>query len=197
MVLRHLLTKLGPDLEYFRNSERFPGFIERLGRTIDELISESVAVSDLHPVLDSPGDDPLRQHKLADLRRIFAAYKEYLGEQRLDPSEYLRAAQDSAPRCEWLRGAEVWVDGFAGFTRQERITLATLAGVTDRMHVTLLMDAKHATLDRIPTTRSELWSKTVRSYVELKRSFTEAGVPIESPVVLNATPPPRFKNSPS
>ncbi len=197
MVLRHLFAKLGPELRYFRNAERFPGFLERLGHTIDELINEAVAPDDLGQVLGAPDDDPLRPHKMADLHRIFSAYLNYLGTQRLDPSKYLEAARTRIGTCPWLQDAEIWVDGFAGFTRQERLTLVALARVVARLNVTLLMDAKYAALENPRSLdRTDLFAKTARTYLELKRDFKESDVEIEAPVLLNSAAPPRFRTAP-
>ena len=197
MVLRYLLAKLAPHLQYFKNAERFPGFLERLGRTISELIDEAVTIDDLDRVLESPDDDPLRQHKLADLHRVFAAYLDYLGSDRLDPSQYLEVARARISRCAWLRGAEVWVDGFAGFTRQERLTLVALARTVSRMDVTLLMDPAQAGIENLTSLEaSDLWAKPARTYVELKQNFREGDIEIESPAVLNPPTLPRFQEAP-
>lgn len=198
MILRYLLSKLGPKLEYFKNAERFPGFLERLGRTIDELINEAVTGDELDRALESPDDDPLRRHKLEDLRRIFAAYFDYLGTRRLDPSQYLEVARARIGDCAWLHGAEIWVDGFAGFTRQERLTLVALARVVARLEVTLLMDPRCATPENMASPEaSDLWSKPARTYAGLRRDFRESGVEIESPLILEPPTPPRFRAAPA
>jgi len=197
MVLRYLLSKLGPELRYFRNAERFPGFLERLGRTIDELFHEAVGAEDLVRVLEVPDDDPLRQHKIEDLHRIFAAYLDYLGTQRLDPSQHLEVARAQVGNCAWLRGAQVWVDSFAGFTRQEHLTLVALARCVDRLDVTLLMDAKQAGLEAPASLDTyDLFAKTARTYVELNRGFIESGIEVEPPLVLDPPTPPRFRGAP-
>ncbi|MFH0980077.1 MAG: PD-(D/E)XK nuclease family protein [Planctomycetota bacterium] len=197
MVLRYLLSKLAPELQYFKNAERFPGFLERLGRTVDELINEAVARDDLGRILEMADDDPLRRGKLADLQRIFSAYLDYLGTQRLDPSQYLEVARARMSGCTWLQGAEVWVDGFAGFTRQERLTLVALASCVACLNVTLLMDVKFASLDHPASLEaSDLFAKTARTYLELRRAFGEGGVALETPVLLAPAVLPRFHRAP-
>ncbi|MCK4660961.1 MAG: PD-(D/E)XK nuclease family protein [Phycisphaerae bacterium] len=197
MILRYLLSKLSPELQYFKNAERFPGFLDRLSRTIDELLNEAITSNEIDQALQTPDQDPLRQHKMRDLQRIFAAYLDYLGTQRLDPSQYLEVARAHIPQCEWLNGAEFWVDGFSGFTRQERLTLVALARADARLEVTLLMDPGHARLtDLTSLDASDLFAKTARTYVELQRSFRKDGIEIEAPVVLDPPTLPRFQAAP-
>ena len=197
MVLRYLLGKLGPELRYFRNAERFAGFLDRLGRTIDELLNEDVGLSALTAVGESCADDPLRRYKLEDLQRIFGAYLSYLAAGRLDPLQVLEAARARIPECAWLAGAEVWVDGFAGFTRQERHTLAALAGVAAHVEVTLLMDpATAGAADTVSVSATDLFAKTARTYRELRHAFGQQGVLVEPPVLLAPAVPPRFQHTP-
>lgn len=197
MILRHLLGKLEPELQFFKNVERFPGLLDGLGHSIDELINEAVTAEEIGSALAAPDDDPLRRSKLLDLRRIFAAYLESLGPHRLDPSQALEAARGAIPNCDWLQGARVWVDGFAGFTRQERLTLVELGRVVARLEVTLLLEPRHATLEELSALDpSDLWAKTARTYLELKRPIRDAGVEVEPPVILTPAPPPRYHAAP-
>ncbi|MCP4589281.1 MAG: hypothetical protein GY842_00915, partial [bacterium] len=196
MLLRHLLGKLAPELRYFRNAERFPGFLERLGHTMDELICGDVDPADLDLQTEDAESDPLRRYKLGDLGCIYSAYVESLGTQRLDPSQYLAVAREHMNRCSWLPDAELWVDGFAGFTRQERLTLRDLARYVGRLEVTLLMDPRKARRDlRSFGEPLDVWAKPMRTRVELRRALEEVGVPLDEPLLLEGSPP-RFRTAP-
>ena len=162
MALRWLASRHASALRYYQRTRRFTGFIEKLGRSVAEFIEQSVRPADLCPpaggVRDPAGEeeDPVRALKLHDLQLLYGAYLELLGETRLDPSGYLDLARDRLSGCGWLPGALVYVDGFAGFSRQEQVMLVALAGVAERMDLTALVDpAGVSVLDIIETIEGE------------------------------------------
>ena len=195
LVLRLLLLRRSAELHYYRNSRSQSGFIERLGASIAELIEEGVTPDDL-VASGEPDDDPVRSAKLHDLRLIYAAYLAALGKDRMDPTQYLEAARLALDRCPWLDGASVWVDGFAGFSRQEALMLAALASRAERLEVTALIDPKRVAEAWVAPKRScELFARTGRMIRELTESFQERGIAIEPALDLVGAPK-RFARSP-
>ncbi len=192
MVLRHLLSQLAGQLVYYRRVERFNGFLEKLGSTLQELIDEAIEPSQLL----AHGQPSAESAKLADLALIYRAYLDYLGDQRIDPSQYLELARRSLPSCAWLKGARIWVDGFAGFTRLERLTLLDLAVRAADLTMTVLVDPASLRRDG-PPEPWDLFAKTLRTHDQLCRLLHEHGLAIESPLVLRPSPLPRFVGSPS
>ena len=95
------------------------------------------------------------------------------------------------PRCcptaGLLAGAHVWVDGFIGFTPQELAVVRAIWRVARRMDVVLCLD---------PSGEAEPFAPTRETYERLRNMAAEDGVEVEAPVVLDAQPPPRFRNSP-
>ncbi|MCP4249649.1 MAG: hypothetical protein GY778_21625 [bacterium] len=201
MTLRLLVGRLSDRLQYYRRVERLSGFIDRLAHSIGELFDEAVTPDDLIDASTAAADDPLRSRKLADLGLIYQAYLDHLGDTKLDPSQYLETARWRIGDCPWLREADIWVDGFAGFTRQEMLTLVQLATVSRRVEVTGLIDPDEATvarpLDHAPDPESTgLFAKTVRTYLGLHRAFSDAGVEIKPPLLLRPDRPQRFRTNP-
>ncbi len=196
MMLQLILARRGADLGYYRRAERFSGFVDRLGATITELITEGVGPDDLPESVEG-SDDPARSLKLEDLRIIYRAYLDALGETKLDPSQRLDIARERLAQCPWAHGAHVWADGFAGFSGQERRLLGELASRAERLEISVLADP-----DAPPTTAVEhgavwdLFAKTRRTMVELSAELSENGVAIEPPLVLRG-PPRRFANTPA
>lgn len=192
MTLRLLLGRHQSSLKYYRRAERFGGFIEQLGRTITEFIEESIEPDDLVATGDAADEDSVVARKLADLRLIYRAYLDALGDRLMDPSQYLDIALARLADCRWLLDAHVWVDGFAGFSRQEQRMLAALAGMANRMEITALIDPQYAADPAAATAATtELFAKTRRTMGELAEIFRDSGVGIEPPCVLGG-PPGRF-----
>jgi len=199
MVLRHLVARESGRLQYYRSSDRLAGFCGRLSESIAELIQEAVEPQQLEQAcLVGVMDGPIQRAKLLDLHRIYRAYLDYLGAERVDPCQYLQLARQRFPLCDWLVGADLWVDGFASLSGQESLTLAALAGLCRRVEITALMDpVVHAQAARpVGLSAARLFSRTRRTHEDLCRLLLDAGLTVEEPLFFSSKSPPRFAHSP-
>ncbi|MBI1827568.1 MAG: exodeoxyribonuclease V subunit gamma [Planctomycetes bacterium] len=194
MVLRHLIDQLSGRLSYYARAGRSSGFHERLSQNITELIKEAIDPEALRAAIATSLEDQtigdeagaIRKMKLADVATIYAAYLDYLGAERVDPSQHLQLARERMADCPWLRGAKVWVDGFASFSGQELATLTALATLCERMQITVLVDPDlaRAGANHSSVGRSRLFGRTLRTFHELVQSLADGGIEVESPLVL-------------
>ncbi|MCO6436012.1 MAG: exodeoxyribonuclease V subunit gamma [Phycisphaerae bacterium] len=137
------------------------------------------------------GDDPLRAAKLADVARLYRAYLDYLGDSRVDPTQYLDLARERIARCGWLSGALLWMDGFASVSRQEMRILLELGKVCRRVEICLMGDpgAMHTAGRSGGELESlRLFRRLEETREDLEQAFAEAGVEIESPLLLKGRP---------
>lgn len=209
MILRRLLAAHRHELRYYARAAReghaptrMAGLVERLGRGITELIEEAVDPDDCARAVEQIGDDPsadaAQRAKLHDLALIYRAYVEQLGDRWLDPARRLELARRYLGRCSWLRGAMIWVDGFASFSGQERATLMALARLAAHVDVTLLGDPEALGWDSSDgAVASLLFSKTARTLRDVRSAGAEAGLEIEPPLLLTPRSAPRFANRPA
>lgn len=197
MVLRRLLAAHADGLRYYRRPERAGGLIEQIGRTIRELIEEGIDPDELRGASVDPEADPVTEAKLHDIALIHAAYLRYLGSERLDPSQYLAAALPRMKHCQWLINADVFVDGFASFARQELFALIALSRLCARVEITMLCDP--GLLAPGPpiggAAPGELFAKTIRTHARIAAEFERAGVAVEPPLLLRTIRTPRFSAS--
>ena len=207
MVLRHLVAQCGRQLRYYRSgraSHISGGFVDRLQATIAELIEEAIEPDQLM-IADPSGiggdetsvsGDPAQAAKLHDLHLIYAAYLDYLNRGRLDPSQYLDTARRCLSRCDWLHGAELWVDGFASLSGQETLILIELMRLCRRTEITAMFDPALCASpgsSHVGEGAEGLFGKTYRTYGDLHASLIHAGLQVDDPLLLNPTPPPRFR----
>lgn len=191
MVLQHLTANLSGNLHYYRRLDRLGGFVSRLGATITELIQEGVTPDELAAASTQRQDDPVHEAKLHDLRTIYSAYLDYLSRGRLDPHQHLRIARESFDRCEWLRGAEVWVDGFASLSGEEIQTLLALTLLSVHTEITVLVDPRLCVGSSAMLTDNaaeNLFAKTLKTYQELHGYLAGAGLQIENARILDGAP---------
>lgn len=218
MVLRYLAMRRGDQLQYYRRvvrsgetGLRVGGFFQRLSHTISELIQEAVDPEALlSQVEDSNSDgttkpgsvsdvaapvDSIQRAKLHDLSLIYQDYIEYLGDERHDPSQYLSQARLHLDACDWLTGAQFWVDGFASLSAQEAMLLVEISRRCAHMEITLLLDPSLAEPEKqrpSPATQ-HLYQKTQRTFLDLRDRFLREGVEVDQPLILQMDRPPRFQ----
>ena len=195
MVMRRLIWRQRGGMRLLDQVADKPGLIAQVAGAIDELMRENVEPQVLADLAERMADDnPLGAAKLADVTRLYQAYLDYLIEDRLDPAQYLNLAGERLDRCKWLAGARVWVDGFAGFTRQEADLLVRLAQRVSSMEIALLVDpgASAVYARELPKFTLSLFARTERTLIGLGSEMRPAGVAVDEPVRLTSTPP-RFR----
>ena len=140
------------------------------------------------------GSAALLADKLHDLALVWSELERELEGRWQDGEDMLDWLVRGAPRSALLDGAEVWVDGFHGFTPNEYAVLEALLRRTARVTVTLCLDRPYA-VGEMPD-ELELFHPTAETSRKLLELAEAAGVPVEPPVRLDADPLPRFADSP-
>lgn len=191
LALRAVALRDPALLAPFGRAARTDGFFADLDRVIESLLREGLPPEALRAAAERAGDEGLHARALA-IAGLYAGYLSWLGPDRLDPNQRLACLRQRLEEASWLRGARIWVDGFAGFTGEELATLAALARRCASMHVTLLMDGVPD--DAAPAINDDLdlFARTRRTGRQLRRLFESAGVKLDPPVILAPDPPPRF-----
>ncbi len=200
MVIQHLLAGNADRLRFFGGLRQRAGLAEQLARTIGELLEQEVDPGQLgRSAAAAAKADASLEPKLADLALLYGQYLDYLTGGRADPTALLTVARAQLERCGWLRGAQVWVDGFAGLTVQQREFLAALAGVAGDMEIALLMDPGSELIDRpgqVEVDAFSLFARTERTYKQLWSSLKARGVKVSPPVRLTDQAKRRFGKAP-
>ncbi|REK63793.1 MAG: helicase-exonuclease AddAB subunit AddB [Brevibacillus sp.] len=188
MVLRLMLERYKDQLQVFGRSALQPGFAAQLGRLISECKSYGVTFE--HTENLEWGSATLNQ-KIHDLRLIMGAYEAYLADGYCDADDILNRVAAKVSESAYIRQAEVYIDGFSGFTNQELRLIEQMMIHAKRVTIALCLDPaeRDASLDELG-----LFHPTLRTYRALETMAREAGVAVEQPVLL--TEPVRFAHSP-
>lgn len=176
MVLRSVVAAEAANLRAFGSVADRPGFIERLSRTLSELASYRIDPARV-------AAEGLLAAKLHDLTLLRERYQAYLEGRFSDPDGQLDRLADALPASAALRGARVWVDGFAGFTAQELRVLQSLVPVAAEVQVALLLD---------PDAGRQAQSDGFQPTLQTRQQLLDLGLPVAEPIVLHATP--RFRS---
>ncbi|MDD4168760.1 MAG: helicase-exonuclease AddAB subunit AddB [Desulfotomaculaceae bacterium] len=192
MVLRRLLEQRREDLKFFGRSARQSGFTETLGHILGEMKTYCILPEDLAKGVGSlrdTGEHGLLADKLSDLQLLYSDLENFLVGRYIDPDDYLNLLANRLEKSTSVHGAEVWVDGFTGFTPQEFQVLAALLRTARRVNITICSDfaALTASLDE-----TDLFYPARKTYDALCEIAVRERVPVVRPLVL--AEPVRFRS---
>lgn len=197
MALRLLMSRHRKSLREFERVADRSTFIAEISRGIGELLQEAVTIDQLDAAAKAADDagDPTAA-RLHDAALIYRAYLDFLSDERVDPEGVLDLARSRLAGADWLRGARVYMDGFAGLTRQQLRMIVSLAQIASHVDIALLLDPAAALAKPDDAEDTQLFARTQQTYAAIVHALLEHGIAIEPPLKLTPNPLPRFARAP-
>lgn len=138
LTMRMALQEVGSSLHVFNNPSRRAAFLEQLVALVDELYAYEIPPQELYTqVQDVPGQEG---DKLRDVALLYAAYDARLRSGGRDARSRVQKLRDALPQASYLRGKDVYFDGFSYFNKTEEGILLTALTQAESVTVTLLGD---------------------------------------------------------
>ncbi|OPX87579.1 MAG: ATP-dependent helicase/deoxyribonuclease subunit B [Pelotomaculum sp. PtaB.Bin104] len=185
MVLHRVLERRRGELKVFGRPAGQSGFTETLAHILGEMKTYCILPEDLAVgagCLRSIGEHSLLADKLTDLHLLYSDLENFLAVRYTDPDDYLNLLAAQLGQSEAMRGAQIWVDGFTGFTPQEFQVLAALLRTAHRINITICADpaALSANLDE-----ADLFYPSRETYDALCEIAARERVLVERPLALS------------
>ena len=143
ILLKDILLNHREELSVFARSVDKRGFTETLGYTIAELkryrLSPEILRETAHDSVHTKGRLSQKLSELAYIMEDLSARMEGRLTDHTDRMERLAAQLRDAS---FLRGSEIWIDGFDFFNPQEMSVFRALFRTADAIHVSLTMDGQ-------------------------------------------------------
>lgn len=200
MVIQRILRGCAGKLSVFADSAGTPGLGQRLADTITQLQQYANTPDDIKNLvrnLQKQKGDELTSAKFADLGIVFEEYLKFIEGRFLDPDIQLASACKAIAGADLVRGAKLWVDGFAGFTTSELALLTELLKVVSDAQIALCLDPATTDIanpDKNKIDPTDLFGHTAETYAELVERIKKCKLELSAPLILNK--PVRFSNSP-
>ena len=192
MLLRQFLENRRAELSVFDTASEQFGFVESLAGTISELKMYQIKVADLNRVIESESENKtgleetigsLLTAKLKDLHLVYQDLEEYLTGKYTDPDDYLSLLAEKLPLAPLVKDAEIWIDGFNGFTPQELQVIISLCKTVRMVNITLTLDSGHF---------AGHFNKTQTTYHKIHKLAAANGITVEKTHLLEQAVPYRF-----
>ncbi|HUT31620.1 MAG TPA: PD-(D/E)XK nuclease family protein [Sedimentisphaerales bacterium] len=200
MIVHKLLRDNSRRFKVFGASAVSTGLARQMAETICELHEYAKTPQDLERLLsDLRKDDPdsLAALKFADISLVFAEYLKVIEDRFTDPDLQLSQACRAVAHAGLLRGARLWVDGFAGFTAAELAILAELLKTAADTKIALCLDPSTLNLNNPDAEKPDsfgLFGPTEQTYTELFEIVRKCKLKLAEPIILST--PVRFSASP-
>ncbi|PEK72288.1 helicase-exonuclease AddAB subunit AddB [Bacillus pseudomycoides] len=191
MLLRKIVEARKEGLYVFQKAAEQNGFFEHLGSMIAEFKRYNVTPSNVYEMwqqLDahSSGDEQkLLANKMYDLQLLYDDFERALIGKYLDSEDYLQLLVEKLPDSDYVKGAEIYIDGFHSFSPGELEIIRQLMICGARITITLTVDEK--TLSQ-PTSELDLFYQTVLTYEKVKQLAREEKIAVESTISMREQP---------
>ncbi|ETT74363.1 ATP-dependent nuclease subunit B [Paenibacillus sp. FSL R7-277] len=197
MLIYKIISKRKEELKLFGASSDRPGFVERLSSLHTELKRCCLGAGDLEEQIgrmrDATLGSPILAGKLDDLHLVFSELDQEMSQLYIDEEDRLAELAEHIADSAYIRGAEIWVDGFHGFSNQEFIVLRELMQYADTMTIALTLDRIYP--PGVAPHELELFHPAAVTYIKLRGIAEEMGLTVWDELL---APPvlPRFKDAP-
>ncbi len=188
LIIESILTRHEPDLQFFGLSARTVGFASVMDRTLAEWRRYGFSEETARPLIDAlssaKGRQQMLARKLHDLALVEQEYRAAIRNRYIDPEDYLARFASLIVQSKALAGAEIWVDGFADFTKVEREALLALMKTARATEIALCLDPQTLEQSRPETgkvtseSRPRPFGTCERTYWRLRHDALSAGIEV-------------------
>ncbi|HEX2924959.1 MAG TPA: helicase-exonuclease AddAB subunit AddB [Ruminiclostridium sp.] len=192
MILYRILDKLKDEFTIFSRAANSKGFVNTLSTLITELKRYNVSPESFDEVLKELDEDSYLARKLREIRLVYGEFGKMLDKRYRDTDDELTLLSRKLELTDMYRKAEIWIDGFAGFTPQEVDVISKLIQQAENVYITMCTDILFD--DELPEATDVFGAvkKSCKKFVNIAEGY---GVDVLPPVSLKAAVLPRFKDS--
>ena len=196
MILHKIIRENAGSLQVFGSLAKGAGLSVQVANFISELHRYSKDPEDVFHFTEILKTDSANQLTCAKFKDIGLIFKEYLAliqGRFADPDMQLRQVCKKVADADFIKGAKIWVDGFAGFSTTELALLTELLKMSSQSKIALCLDP--ATVDLKNLNENSLFYPTEKTYAQLVDTLKQAHIELTAPVILDK--PRRFIKSKS
>ncbi|MBM7647582.1 ATP-dependent helicase/nuclease subunit B [Bacillus ectoiniformans] len=183
MLIQKIIDDKKEDLKIFAKAADKTGFISHVETMLTELKRYCLTPEELtekqQELKDNRAPKSLTD-KLEDLQLIYSEFEQGLTGKYVDAEDYLKLLSESIQASDYIKNAEIYIDGFHSFTPQEYLVMQQLMKHAKRVTIAL-------TVDQLFTERTEdthLFRMTGETSSTIYEMAKQSGVKIEETIVL-------------
>ncbi|MDU1412132.1 MAG: helicase-exonuclease AddAB subunit AddB [Clostridium sp.] len=137
IIIERAISEVKDELILFKKSTKQSGFIDKIIGMVTEFKRHNITPQVLTNLRADVDENSLLVDKLNDLEKIYSRFEEKLQSGYFDSEDNLTILKDKIESSKFLRGAEVWIDEFNGFTPQQIEVIGKLLKVCKEVNITI------------------------------------------------------------
>ncbi len=140
MLIMKLMKKHQKELSYYGSMVGKQGFVDEVKSILSEFCQYQITDKVLENVISNLSPDKSLYHKLSDLRILFNAFEEEMKDSYMVTEQILSLLKEVAGDSELLRNADIYFDGFTGFTPVQYGVLEEMMKLGGNLYFSFTMD---------------------------------------------------------
>ena len=140
IILKKVIEEHKKELVFYKKNVNNTGFIESVNRLITVFEQAGLEDSELEEMVGSDKITSLFKSKLTDLQKIYGYFEAYIHEQFLTIEKNMSLLAGAISKSKKLEQAQIWIDGFYGFTMTQLQVITELMRKAKKVTITLPMD---------------------------------------------------------
>lgn len=137
MMIRKIIEDKKDQLKIFQRTADKNGFVQQLEQMLIEFKRYAVKPEDLLAKQGENLGEKALTEKLHDLELVYRQFEDELFGKYLDSEDYFQLLAEKVPSSDYLKNAEIYIDGFYSFTPLELIIIEQLIKTAKRVTITL------------------------------------------------------------
>lgn len=140
MLIMKLLKEHQEELSYYGNMIGKQGFVDEVKSVLSEFYQYQITDEVLESVIAKLSPERSLYYKMSDLRILLKAFDEAMGSSYMVTEQILALLKEVAQESELLKGADIYFDGFTGFTPVQYDVIGELMKLGGNLYFAFTMD---------------------------------------------------------
>ncbi len=162
MILRKIGDEFSKEFSIYKSIIKQDGFITELNELICEMKQHDISPVELTMKFNEMEEDTILKQKLEDIILIYEKFNAYLKDKYIDNEDNINLLIENIERAEFLKDAEIWIDGFQSFTPQIFRVIEKLAQRAKNITISFTMELNTGEKDK------ELFHISRKTYLKIK-----------------------------
>lgn len=185
LILKTVIEEHRDEMTVLKRNVGLQGYVSEIKSVISEFVQYEISPEDVKKLSETEERKYLSS-KLHDIYILYKAFREKIEEKYVTKEELLDRASEASERADFLKGADIYLDDFTGFTPIQYRFLENIFSIVDNVSLCLNYDGKDGTLFEL----------SVSTIAKIRSIAEEKGMPVET-VHFYDNPENRFVLSPA
>lgn len=181
MLVKKTVNQTAEKLLYFKKAADKISFSQQTSRAITEFFKYGITEETLLSNAKKQKEDSVLAQKLNDMATIYSKYKENIENTFNSSDETLDVLYTKIDNSKIIKNAEIWIDGFYGFTPQESKIIEKLLLLAKNVSITLTLSENALKNSRL--SMSSIFYEPKETYLQLCQTAAEINVPVSTEIL--------------